>query len=78
MSVSTCVASLARQLDSLCTNPEILGEKRAKTGWVGGWGAGGWEIRLLAVFSLCFPAKCRLLAKGCGFFVPKWVWLGIS
>ena len=28
--------------------------------------------------SLCFPAKCRLLAKGCGFFVPKWVWLGIS
>ena len=27
--------------------------------------------------SLCFRAKCRLLAKGCGFFVPKWVWLGI-
>ena len=25
-----------------------------------------------------FPAKCRLIAKGCGFFVPKWVWLGIS
>ena len=48
MSVSTCVASLARQFSY----------------WLS--------------CSLCFPGKCRLLAKGCGYFVPKWVWLGIS
>ena len=26
----------------------------------------------------CFSVKCMLIAKDCGFFVPKWVWLGIS
>ena len=35
MSVSTFVASLARQFRFVL----ILGEKRAKTGWVGGWAA---------------------------------------
>ena len=48
MAVSTCVASLARQF-SFCTNPEIPGEKRAKTGRVDGWGAGGRAIRLVAL-----------------------------
>ena len=33
-----------------------------------------WGCLSLRVFS----GKCRLLAKGCGFLVPKWVRLGIS
>ena len=36
------------------------------------------EIRLGLSCSLCFRDKCRLLAKGCGFLVQKWVWPGIS
>ena len=74
MSVSTCVASLARQFRF--TNPEILGKKRAKTGWVGGWGAGGREIRLLAVLLSVFSSQMQALSQG--LFVPKWVWLSIS
>ena len=38
-------------------------------GWVGG------KFGYWLSCSLCFPAKCMLLAIGCGFFVPKWVWL---
>ena len=51
-------------LDSFCTNPEILGEKRAKTGWVGGWGAGGREIRLLAVLLSVFSSQMQALSQG--------------
>ena len=36
-----------------------------------------WNSAITGYLALCLPAKCRLLAKGCGFFVPKWVWLGI-
>ena len=38
-------------------------------GWVGG------KFGYWLSCSLCFPAKCMLLAIGCRFFVPKWVWL---
>ena len=50
--------------DSFCTNPEILGEKSAKTGWVGGWGVGGWEIRLLAVLPSVFSSQMQALSQG--------------
>ena len=46
-------------LDSFCTNPEILGEKRAKTGWVGGR-----EIRLLAVLLSVFSSQMQALSQG--------------
>ena len=60
MSVSTCVASLARQFRC----PEIQGEKRAKTGWLGGWGAGVREIRLLAVLLSVFSSQMQVLSHG--------------
>ena len=43
----------------VCTNPEILGEKRAKTGWVGGR-----EIRLLAVLLSVFSSQMQALSQG--------------
>ena len=46
-------------LDSFCTNLEILGEKRAKTGWVGGW-----EIRPLAVLLSVFSSQMQALSQG--------------
>ena len=48
--------------DSFCTNPEILGEKSAKTGWVGGWGGGA--IRLLAVLPSVFSSQMQALSQG--------------
>ena len=68
MSVSTCVASLARQF---CTNPEILCEKRAKTGWVGGWGVGGREIRLLAVLLSVFSSQMQAHSQGLWFLCAE-------
>ena len=55
--------------DSYCINPDILGEKRAKSGRVGGcMGVGGWVGNSgrgsLAVH--VFQGKCRLFAKGWG------------
>ena len=48
-------------LDSFCTNPEILGEKRVKSGRVSGWGVGGWAIRLLAVLLSVFFRQIQAL-----------------
>ena len=45
-------------------DPEILGEKRAKTGWMGGWGVGGREIRLLAVLLSVFSTQMQVLSQG--------------
>ena len=59
------MASFAANLDSFCTNPEILGEKRGKCGRVGEWAI--WVgAALLSVFVRRMP-----LAKGYEFFVPK-------
>ena len=61
MSVNTFVASLARQFRS---NPEIPGEKRAKSGWVGGWGVGGREVGLLAVLLSVFFSQMQAHSQG--------------
>ena len=65
-------------LDSFCTNPEILGEKAANLVGREGEGRVGGEFGLGLPCSSCLSGEYRLLAKGCGLFVPKWVWLGIS
>ena len=54
MSVNTFVASLA----SFFPNPEIPGEKRAKSGWVGvGWGWVSGKLGYWLSCSPCFSAK---------------------
>ena len=63
MSISTCVASLTHQF-SFCSTPEIPGEKRTKTGRVGGWGAGGWAIRLVAALLSMFFSRMQALSQG--------------
>ena len=68
-------------LDSFCTNPEIPGEKRAKTGWVGGCRAGGWEIRpLVAVLLSVFFSQKQALSQGlwvlCAEMGVAWCILG--
>ena len=80
MSVNTCVASLASQFR--CTNPEIPGEKRAKTGRVGGWGAGGGAIRLVAVLLSVFSSQMQALSQGlwvlCAEMGVAWHILGVG
>ena len=66
-SIDTHMASFSHHFNSV-----ILVEKRGKSGRVGG------QLGLRLSCSPCSSGKYRLLAKGCGFFVPKWVWLGIS
>ena len=45
--------------DSFTPNPEILGEKRAKSGWVGGW-----EVGLLAVLLSVFFSQMEAHSQG--------------
>ena len=74
MSIGTCIASLAHRFRS---TPEILFEKCAKSGRVGGSCAGGYRqfgMRLLC--SLCLSGECRSFANGSGFFVHA-VWVGL-
>ena len=69
-------------LHSFCTNPEILGEKRAKTGWLGGWGVGGREIRLLAVLLSVFSSQMQAHSQGLWFLCAEigvaWHILGVG
>ena len=50
--------------DSFFPNPEIPGEKCGKSGWEGGWGVGGREIRLLAVLLSVFCSQMQVLSQG--------------
>ena len=79
MSVNTCMASLARQFREFFSLIQRSWMRNVPNpvGWVGG-GWVGVKLGYWLSCSSCFSAKCRLIAKGCGFFVPKWVWLGIS
>ena len=56
--------------DSYCAYPEIPGEKRANSDRVGD----GWVGNSGSEWLSCCPSFTRLLAEGCSFFVPKWVW----
>ena len=51
-------------LDSFCTNPEILGKKCAKSGRVGEWGAGGWAICVATALRFAFYRRMQALSKG--------------
>ena len=58
------------------------GEKRAKTGRVGGWGAGGREIRLVAVLLSVFFSQMQAPSQGlwvlCAKMGVAWCILGVG
>ena len=80
MSVNTCMASLARQFTFPI--PEIPSEKRAKSGRVCGWGAGGREVGLLAVLLSMFFSRMQPLSQGlwvlCAEMGVAWRILGVG
>ena len=71
ISMRQCLSALVlidwpTNLDTFCANPEILGEKCAKSGRERGWavwGMGGWAVWVGAVLLSMF---FRLFGKGCG------------
>ena len=69
-------------LDSFVTNPEILSEKRAKSGRVGRWEAAGWAIRVVAVLLFTFfrqiQAMYQWLLVLCAEVGGAWHYLGVG
>ena len=69
-------------LDSFCTNPEILGEKRTKSGRVGGWGAGrqagGYNSGSGCLALRVCQALCHWLLVLCAEVGGAWHYLGVG